>query len=269
MAERISWFDSHAHLQTDAFREDLTNVLARAVQAGIERILLPGSNRQDSQSAMELAQEYADLLVCSVGIHPHHADEANDHVMQDLHNWIQLHRGAPIVAVGEIGLDYHYDFSPRDVQKSIFERHLDLAWETDLPLIIHEREATADCLAILHRQAAAGRLREQPGVFHCFSGSVETARIVLDMGFSLGFDGPVTFKNARKSHDVIRVCPLDRLLIETDSPYLTPVPFRGKRNEPANVILVGEKIAELLEMEVAELAKITTANAHRLFKTGS
>ena len=171
-----------------------------------------------------------------------------------------------IVAIGETGLDYHYDHSPRHVQREVFRQQLDLAYALDLPLIIHEREATADCLKILRQQADAGRLHESPGVFHCFSGSPETAAVVRKMGFFIGIDGPVTYKNARKTLDVVRQCSTDRLLLETDSPYLTPVPKRGQRNEPANLPLIGQKVAELWGMTQTEVARLTFDNACRAFR---
>ncbi len=258
------WFDSHAHLQDEAFVPDLPQVLERAFSGRICRILLPSSSFSDAQRALQLAGLDA-RLVCAIGCHPH---EAKDFNRQDASFWQQLVRAdqaGKIVAVGEIGLDYHYDFSPRQVQQDVFYAQLEFAHAHKLPVIIHEREATADCLAILQKAAKAGILQDPPGVFHCFSGSVETARIVLDLGFYIGLDGPVTFKNAKRPVEVARICPLDRLLLETDSPYLTPVPLRGKRNEPANLPLIGAKIAEIKAVGLAELAKSTCDNACRLF----
>ncbi|MDW7655549.1 MAG: TatD family hydrolase [Bacillota bacterium] len=258
------WFDSHAHLQDKAYAADREMVLNRALSRQVCRILLPSSAYEDACQAVSLT-ESDDRLICAVGCHPHEAD-GYDAWSRD--TWVMLvesHRQAPIVAIGEIGLDYHYDFSPRETQRRVFRDQLELAGELDLPVIIHEREATADCLKILEQAASDGLLRKLPGVFHCFSGSVETAKIVLSMGFYLGFDGPVTFKNARKPVSVVEQCPPDRLLIETDSPYLTPVPYRGKRNEPAYLPLIGARIAEIQGVTVAETARQTTANACRLF----
>ena len=260
----LVWFDSHAHLQDDDFAGDWRDVLDRATAAGIGRILLPASDLADSKKAIELALQDVRLF-CSVGCHPHAAADFGPEGVNELRRLIDSHRGAPVVAIGETGLDYHYDFSPRPVQQAVFRQQLELAYECDLPLIIHEREATADCLQILHEQAAAGRLRTSPGVFHCYSGSLETAVILLAMGFHIGVDGPITFKNARKTPDVIRACPHDRLLVETDSPYLTPVPYRGQRNEPAHLTLIGERVAEIWGLPLEDVARITSENAARLF----
>lgn len=257
-------FDSHAHLQDPAFAEDLTTVLERAVAAGVTRILLPASDLKDSAEAARIASTRRGLY-CSAGCHPH---EAADFTTEDRENLralaVQPDRG-PLLAIGEIGLDYHYDFSPRPVQQRVFQEQMDIAWQSGLPMIIHEREATADCLSILNEFRRAHRLRSSPGVFHCYSGSVETAEQLLDMGFCLGFDGPITFSNAKKALAVIRMCPQDRLLIETDSPYLTPVPFRGQRNEPARVALVAARMAQELGLSVEETTALTTRNACRCF----
>jgi TatD DNase family protein len=259
------WFDSHAHLQDDDFANDWRQTLDRAAVAGVSRILLPASDVADAQRAIAISLE-DDRLCCSVGCHPHAATGFSENGIQQLQALIASRRGRPVVAIGETGLDYHYDFSPRPVQQSVFRLQLDLAFDYALPLIIHEREATADCLAILHEQSRAHRLLPSPGVFHCFSGSPETAEILLAMGFYIGVDGPITFKNARKTPEVIRICPKDRLLLETDSPYLTPVPYRGQRNEPAYLPLIGEKVAEIWGISTEEVARITYDNAVRLFK---
>jgi TatD DNase family protein len=169
------------------------------------------------------------------------------------------------VALGEIGLDYFYDLSPRDIQRQVFCRQLDLAFEMDVPIVLHERDAAMDTLDILAAYKKAGKLRTVPGVCHCFSGSVEVAAKLISYGFYLGFDGPITFKNNKKSPEVIRSIPVDRLLIETDCPYLTPVPFRGQRNEPAYVVYVLEKMAELIGITPEKMAEITTENASHLF----
>lgn len=272
----VELFDSHAHLQdAEAFPEDeLPLVLARARAAGVTRVLLPASSLDDADAAAALARRFRGLYFAA-GCHPHeasaftpdHLSRLRDHagLGQAESDRTGLASRLPLLAIGEIGLDYHYDFSPRDAQKAVFEQQLEMAFLAGLPLIIHEREATADCLAILCSFARAGRLRPEPGVFHCYSGSVETARELLKLGFFLGFDGPITFKNAHKPLDVIRACPSNRLLIETDSPYLTPVPFRGKRNEPQHVRLVAERMAQELGLSLAETAALTTANACRCF----
>lgn len=258
------WFDSHAHLQDEAFAADWQEALTRAEAVSVSRVLLPTSSIADSERAIELASQKPNLC-CSVGCHPHEASSFGSDGADRLRSLINKHRGSPVVAIGEAGLDYHYDYSHRPVQQSVFQQQLDLAFECQLPLIIHEREATADCLQMLKAQASAGRLLAVPGVFHCFSGSVETAVILLKMGFYLGVDGPITFKNNHKTPEVVRNCPHDRLLLETDSPYLTPIPLRGQRNEPANLPLIGAKVAEIWQLPLEEVARITTENACRLF----
>ncbi|NLM78826.1 MAG: TatD family hydrolase [Ruminococcaceae bacterium] len=262
--EEPVWFDTHAHLQSDDFDQDRQAVLQRAQQQCVRQILLPASNYADALRAVEIAEQQPGLC-CAVGCHPHEANHFSEQTMAEWLDLVQQKRQAPIVAIGEIGLDYHYDFSPRLVQQRVFRSQLELASTLDLPVIIHEREATEDCLNLLEKAARDGLLRSLPGVFHCFSGSVETGRRVRDLGFYLGFDGPVTFKNARKSLAVIAECPTDCLLLETDSPYLTPVPYRGKRNEPSYLPLIGEKVAVIWQLSVAETAASTTANARWLY----
>ncbi|NLO36721.1 MAG: TatD family hydrolase [Clostridiaceae bacterium] len=260
-----SWFDSHAHLQDEAYNPDRDAVLERARLQGVHRVLLPSSSYADANLAIALARQ-DERLLCAVGCHPHEAAAFFDQTPDDWQALVAANRQAPIVAIGEIGLDYHYDFSPRESQRKAFWSQLELSHALGLPVIIHEREATADCLHLLEKAQAAGLLAPEPGVFHCFSGSVETARLVLAMGFCLGFDGPVTFKNAKKALAVIEACPHDRLLLETDSPYLTPVPFRGQRNEPGHLPLIGARVAQLWQLTVEAVAEISTANACRLFR---
>jgi TatD DNase family protein len=261
------WFDSHAHLQAESYADDRQEVLLRARKAGVERILIPSTNWSDSLDAIRLARQHEEL-VCAVGCHPHDASDFDKQSMDDWLKRVTQERMAPIVAIGEIGLDYHYDYSPREDQRRVFRLQLELAHELDLPVIIHEREATADGLSILEKAISDGLFKSEPGVFHCFSGSVETAKIVLQMGFYLGLDGPVTFKNAKKPLAVLEHCPQDRLLIETDSPYLTPAPHRGKRNEPAYLPLIGEKVAEIWGVSLDTAARLTNQNARRLFELG-
>jgi len=262
----LEWIDSHAHLHSKPYAQDLVEVLACSHAAGVRTVLLPGTDLEDSQAALNLALHHPDLgLVVSVGVHPHDAKSLTPDSFQKLRELALQHRGHPVVAIGEIGLDYHYDFSPRDVQRDVFRAQLELAQELDLPVIVHDREATADCLAVIAAVAARHPFRAVPGVFHCYSGSVETAAILLHQGFYLGFDGPITFKNARKALEVIAACPRDRLVLETDSPYLTPVPHRGHRNSPEYIPLIGAKVAEIWGCDIAEVAAQTTANARKLF----
>ena len=259
------WFDTHAHLQAADYDHDRQQVLQRACEQQVGKILIPASSYADARQAIALASRET-ALCCAVGCHPHEAESFGRNTLDDWFELVQRERQTPIVAIGEIGLDYHYEFAPRPVQKQVFRWQLELAHELDMPVIVHEREATEDCLKILEVAAADGLLRPLPGVFHCFSGSVETARLVRKLGFCLGFDGPITFKNAKKALAVIADCPHDQLLLETDSPYLTPVPHRGHRNEPGYLPLIGAKVAQLWQMPVLEVAALTTANACRLFQ---
>jgi len=260
--------DTHAHLNDEAYDEDLTVLLDRAKERGLSKIILAAADEKSSIEEMRITKQYTSPeleLFCTVGVHPHDAVSYTDELHEKLRSWLKNRTENRIVALGEIGLDYHYDNSPREIQKQVFRRQLDLAWEEDIPIILHERDAAFDSLTILEDYWKRKALRECPGVCHCFTGSEETAQRLLNMGFYLGFDGPLTFKNSRKSPDVVKMAPLSRLLIETDSPYLTPVPFRGKRNEPAYVYYVLEKMASLKEVSVEKMAEITMENACRLF----
>ena len=248
--------DSHAHIDDERFDADRDEVVARALAAGVSLIVNIGADMASSARSVALAEKYPGIYA-AVGMHPHDSQDMKETDYRQLEQWANHPK---VVAIGEIGLDYHYDLSPRSVQKEVFLRQLDLARKTGKPFIIHEREAHADMLDII-RYAARGL----NGVFHCFSGSVETAREYLKMGFYISVAGPVTFPKSVKTKEVAKAVPLDRLLVETDSPYLTPQPFRGKRNEPAYVRLVAEEIANLRDISLAELAEATTANVRRLF----
>ena len=248
--------DSHAHIDDERFDADREEVVARALAAGVSLIVNIGADMASSARSVALAEKYPGIYA-AVGMHPHDSQDMKETDYRQLEQWANHPK---VVAIGEIGLDYHYDLSPRPVQKEVFLRQLDVARKTGKPFIIHEREAHADMLDII-RNAARGL----NGVFHCFSGSVETAREYLKMGFYISVAGPVTFPKSVKTKEVAKAVPLDRLLVETDSPYLTPQPFRGKRNEPAYVRLVAEEIANLRDISLAELAEATTANVRRLF----
>ncbi len=269
----MKWFDTHAHLQDEPFDQDRQEVMTRAEAAGVGLVLLPGSTLADSRRACQLALEDSRLIVAA-GVHPHEAKDYTDETHSQLRELVletnaqAAARGRKpiVVAIGEIGLDYHYDHSPRDVQRQVYYRQLTLAHELGLPVIIHERESAQDNYDLLSQAKTEGLLTsDPPGVIHCYSGSLESSRLLLKLGFYLGFDGPVTYKNARRALEVVRECPHDHLVIETDSPYLTPVPLRGKRNEPANLPLIGAKIAELWGLSLEDTARILTENGLRLF----
>jgi TatD DNase family protein len=250
-------FDTHVHLNAEQFNEDLEEVISRAKEAGVGKMVVVGFDRPTIERAMELVEHY-DFLYASVGWHPVDAIDMTD---EDL-AWIEELSSHPkVVALGEMGLDYHWDKSPKDVQKEVFRKQIHLAKKVKLPIIIHNREATQDIVDILREEGA----EEVGGIMHCFSGSPEIAQECVDMNFYISLGGPVTFKNAKKPKEVAQEIPLDRLLIETDCPYLAPHPNRGKRNEPAYVKLVAEQIAELKGISLEEVEKITTENANKLF----
>ncbi len=249
--------DSHAHIDDDRFDADRDEVLSRARAAGVDLIVNIGADMDSSARSVALAEQYPQIYA-TVGMHPHDAKDMQETDYQRLVRWAAHPK---VVAIGEIGLDYHYDLSPRPVQQEVFLRQLDIARQTGKPFVVHEREAHADTFDII-RSAAKGL----EGVFHCFSGSAETARQYLKLGFYISIAGPVTFPKSAKTKEVARYVPLDRLLVETDSPYLTPQAYRGRRNEPAHVRLVAEEIASLRDLSLEELARATSENACRLFR---
>jgi TatD DNase family protein len=249
--------DTHTHLNDKQFDEDREEVIARARKAGVSRIVNVGYNRETIATSLALAESY-DFIYSVVGWHPHDASDMTD---EDL-EWIEsLLKHPKVVGIGEMGLDYYWDNSPRDVQAEVFRKQIRLARKVGMPIVIHDRDAHQDIVDILREE----RAQEVGGIMHCFSGSWEMAKQCLDMDFFISFGGPVTFKNAKKPKEIAKRVPLDRLLIETDSPYLTPHPYRGKRNETAYVGLVAEAIAELHDLTPEEIAKVTTQNAVRLF----
>jgi len=252
----VTLIDTHAHLDGGEYANDLEQVLERARTAGVSPIVAAGQDEASSRATLELASKHAHVAP-AVGVHPHEAKSAGDL------RWLEpLLRDPRVVAAGEMGLDYHYDHSPRDVQRAVFERQLDLAGERGLPVIIHCRESEDDIAAILQARFARGRL----GVVHCFTGTYEWGkRLIGDFGVFLGIGGAVTFKNAKELHDAAARLPLDHLVLETDCPFMSPAPYRGKRNEPAYLPLTCARLAELRGCTPAEIAAATTANARRLF----
>jgi TatD DNase family protein len=248
--------DSHAHLDMDDFDADRDQVIKRAVQEGVARIVTIGTDLTSSRKAIEIAKKYG-FIYATVGYHPHNADEADP---RDLEKLRALASEPKVVAWGEIGLDFFRRHSPPEKQVKAFERQLDIASEQGLPVIIHDRDAHADLLRILK-----SRKRQYRGVIHCFSGNYDLAMDLIELGFCISFPGTVTYKNAVDAQAAAARIPLERLLVETDCPYLTPVPFRGKRNEPFYVKHTAEKIAQLRKLDFEELAQATSANTIRLF----
>lgn len=253
------YFDTHAHLDDEQFDADREELIERMQREGIRPCMTVGANMHMNRIAVELAQRYAGYLYAAVGLHPNDADELNDDTMAQMKAWM----GLPCVkAWGEIGLDYHYEDSPsRQVQQAAFAAQLDAARQADKPVILHIREAHGDALALL--RARRGDLPR--GVVHCYSGSWESAQEYLDLGFHISFTGSVTFKNAVKLAAVSDRIPLERLMIETDCPYMAPVPLRGRRNDPCNVKLIAQFLADRRGMDVEELARITRENGLKLF----
>lgn len=247
-------FDSHAHYDDEQFSEDLDSLLSGFPSAGICGIVNCATDVDSTKKCISIADKYS-FLYFAAGIHPHEAEEAPDDFVEQLRS-LSAHKKC--VAIGEIGLDYHYDFSPRDKQREVFEKQLILASELDLPVIVHDREAHEDTLKLLNEY-------RPKGVVHCFSGSVEMAKSIIGIGMMIGLGGAVTFKNAKKPVEVAKNIPLDRLLLETDCPYMSPVPFRGKRNDSTLIKYTAEFIAEQKGLSVQELLDITTANSLNLF----
>lgn len=253
----VMLFDTHAHLNAMQYSEDVEEVIRRATNEGVSHIVVVGFDRPTISRAIELAEQY-DFIYAAVGWHP---VDAIDMTEDDLQMIEELAAHPKVVALGEMGLDYYWDKSPKEVQKEVFRKQIALAKKVKLPIIIHNREATADILEILKEENAA----EVGGIMHCFTGSIEVAKQCIDMNFYISFGGPVTFKNAKKPKEVAKEIPLEHLLIETDCPYLTPHPFRGKRNEPSYVKYVAEAIAELKGISFEEVAGKTSDNAKKLF----
>jgi TatD DNase family protein len=254
--------DSHAHIDGTEFDADRAEVIQRARAAGVSAILNVGTGDPHSgafERSVALADEHPDIY-CAIGVHPHDARLFDDKAEELIAKHIR--QSERVVAWGEIGLDFHYDNSPREVQLNVFRRQLQLANEAKLPVIIHTREAEAETVEILKSQAAGGGVR---GVMHCFSGSSWLAQQALELDFYISLSGIVTFKKADELRAIAKQVPLDRLLIETDCPYLTPVPFRGKRNEPAHVVEVARCLAGVHEVTIEKLGRITSQNFTRLF----
>lgn len=256
------FFDTHAHLNDKKFADDIAEVIKRAWDAKVSKILVASYDEASSSSAVSIANNWENIY-CSVGIHPHDAKEYSE-ASGEILTKLALNN-KKVVAIGEIGLDYHYENSDREIQKEVFYKQIEIASKLKLPFIVHNRDAHGDTVEILQRAFSEGLLLDSPGVLHCYSGSLETAKILIDLGFYISFAGPVTFKNATKLVEVMREIPIERLFIETDCPYLSPEPFRGKRNEPAYVRFIAKKIAELKNIPIEEVAKITTDNACKLF----
>jgi len=252
-------FDTHAHMDDHAFDEDRKALLQDLPNQQIALLMNPGCSREASYNAVKLANEY-DYIYAAVGSHPDAADEVNEEVLEEYRMLCKLNN--KVKAIGEIGLDYHYEDIPRDIQKKAFRAQMALAQELDLPVIVHERDAHEDGMAIVKEFSRV------KGVFHCYSGSAEMARQLVEQGWYIGFTGVLTFKNARKAVEVAASIPLERIVLETDCPYMAPEPFRGKRNDPGKLYRMAEKLAEIRGVSVEEIHRITVENGKRLYRIG-
>ena len=250
-------FDTHAHMDADAFDDDRHELLASLPDQGISLLMNPGCSLESSLNTVALARRY-DFVYAAVGSHPDVADEVDESLIGTYRELCG--KFSKIKAIGEIGLDYHYEDIPRDIQQQAFRLQMELAKELDLPVIVHEREAHEDGLRIVDEFPTV------KGVFHCYSGSLEMAKELIRRGWYIGFTGVLTFKNARKAIEVAANIPLERIVLETDCPYMAPVPYRGKRNDPGKLCHMAEKLAELRGITVEESARITLENGKRLYR---
>ncbi len=250
-------FDTHAHMDDHAFDADRQQLLESFPGQGLALVMNPGCSLESSRNVDALTREY-DFLYGAVGSHPDVADEVNEAVLEEYRTLCKLN--SKIKAIGEIGLDYHYEDIPRDIQKNAFRLQMELARELDLPVIVHERDAHEDGMKIVEE------FPEVIGVFHCYSGSYEMAKWLINRGWYIGFTGVLTFKNARKAIEVASQIPLDRLVLETDCPYMSPEPFRGKRNDPGKLYRMAERLAEIRGLSVEEVHAITLENGKRLYR---
>jgi TatD DNase family protein len=260
------FIDSHCHIDGPEYDEDRDEVIARARDAGVTTMLNVGTGDPHSgafERAVELAEKHREIFA-AIGVHPHDAKLFDDRAEQRLVDLAK--QSTRVVAWGEIGLDYHYDHSPRDVQRDVFRKQLGIARALNLPVIIHSREADGDTINILVSELTG---YDRAGVLHCFGGSLQMAQAAIELGFFVSFAGNLTFKKAEDLRDIARQLPLERLLVETDCPYLTPVPFRGKRNEPARVVETARFLAELREKPFEEIGEVTSHNFERLFLSNS
>jgi TatD DNase family protein len=269
------YIDSHAHIFFEEYQADVDDVLKRAIDAGVEAIVVPGTTLETSLEAVRLAESHPNVYAC-VGIHPHEASKATPRVLEEIE---AVSASARVVAIGEIGLDFHYDYSPREVQRDVFRQQIQIAVRRNLPIVVHTRESLNEAVA-----AVESAVRDNPrwradqlnvhsrypalrGVFHCFPGAAEDAWRLLELGFLVSYPGIVTFKNST-SLDTLRKIGYDHILLETDSPYLAPEPLRGKRNEPANIPLIGKKIAQLFDVTEEDVARAARHNTKKLFNIG-
>ena len=250
-------FDTHAHLDDRAFHEDRDTLIAGLPEKDVGLVMNPGCSLESSRNAVKLANQY-DHVYAAVGSHPDVASEVNATVLEEYRKLCK--ENPKVKAIGEIGIDYHYEDIPREIQLRAFRMQMELAQELQLPVIVHEREAHEDGMAVVKE------FPQVTGVFHCYSGSAEMARQLVDLGWYIGFTGVLTFKNARKAVETAASIPLERIVLETDCPYMAPEPFRGKRNDPGYIYRMAEKLAEIRGLSLEEIRAITTENGKRLYR---
>jgi len=255
------FIDTHSHLFYPNFEDDLDDVIQRAKDSGVDFILVPATDLATAKEVINLIEKY-DMIYGAVGIHPHETKDWEPSLLNEIES-LTSHK--KIVAIGEIGLDYFYDYSPKEKQIKAFKSQIDLALKIDLPIIVHNRDSDKDMMEIINSYGGSG-LKAQ---FHCFNGSLNDAKDLMQMGYMISFTGNITFKKADELREVLKNVRIDQLLLETDSPFLTPVPFRGKRNEPAYVKYIAEQVAEAHEISIEEVGRITSFNAFRFFGIGS
>ena len=255
------FIDTHAHLFYKNFDGELDQIVERALEADVKYMVCPGTDVKTSKQSIELAEKY-ESVYATVGIHPHDTKDFNGKEIDQLR---KLAEHKKVVAIGEIGLDYYYDFSPKSKQLKAFRAQLDLAAELDMPVVIHNREANEDTMNIL-REYKSRNIR---GQLHCYAGTIEDAEELVEMGYLISFTGNITFKKLEELREILKTIPVENLMLETDSPFMTPVPFRGKRNEPSYIPYVAEKVAEIHNVSVEEVKQLTTFNAINLFGIGN
>ena len=259
----MEFFDSHSHYNDEKFDEDREEIIKDTYESGITKFVCAGYNIESSLFSLELSKKY-DFIYSICGISPNDIPQSEEELWKDIAKITEIvkeNKSKKLVAIGEIGLDYYWNKENKELQKEAFEKQIDLANELELPIVIHSRDASVDIIEMIRNHKV-----NKAGIFHCCQPNQEMVRQALELGYYISFAGPITFKNSRNAPDVIKIVPLDRILIETDSPYLTPEPNRGKRNDCRNVKYVAQKIAELKNVPIEEIAKITYDNAKRIFE---
>lgn len=258
----MEFFDSHSHYNDEKFDEDREKIIEETYNSGVTRFIVAGYNIDSSEKAIEMSQKY-NFIYSICGISPNDIPQSEEKLWKDIEEISKItsqNIGKKLVAIGEIGLDYYWNKENKELQKEAFIKQIELANKLNLPIVIHSRDASVDTIDILKNHQV-----NKKGIFHCCQPNQEMVRQALELGFYISFAGPITFKNAKNAIDVVKMVPLDRILIETDSPYLTPEPNRGKRNDSRNVKYVAQKIAELKDIDIEEIAKITYENANKIF----